>query len=776
MQVGRKVIPIWLAVAVFTTMAFLVVTASTLEEGLIAYYPFNGNANDESGNNHHGTVYGATLATARFGNPNSAYSFDGIDDYMEIPDHVDFNFGIGGFTVSLWIKTDATTTVGFGRDDILAKGDPTGSGYAISTRNNRAAFLVGYSGGCYGSSLLNDGEWHHIVGTRDDSNNILLYVDNVVECTGTNNENVDTDYKIFIGKHGTKNESYFDGLIDDVRIYNRAVAPHGVYYEDFDSEPFDFSEEPYFSVSNGRLFFHGDRSDGVAGVIWVGGSNPGGEYPLPENSNYFENFKVSVDTNWEGGTDNYPYGLAVCTQENMAGTTDNIHFAIDKKGSYLIGKRQNGERETIVDWKKSSLIATSGQNNNLSIKKVGPYFHFYINEIEVARRIIAGFHGGGVGVWGNHQVDASFDNFAVTKLSASHIETDSNDVFEDFNTGSGSFSECAYFSALNGRFVFRGDRSDYTHFHAWVGGFNPGGLDPQPHNSNYFENFTISVDTYWEGGAENYVYGLKACMQENSLETTDSVKFNITGDGWYRIAKYEDGVFGKLVDWTASGHINTGGQKNNLSMQKNGSQFHFYINDIKVQQLTISGFPGGAVGVEASQYVDVSFDNFSVTIPGTAPTADAGADQTINEGDAVTLSGSNSSDPDDGIYSYQWYQITGPPITLSESTVVQPIFTAPDIGPDGVSLTFQLTVTDHSRLHSSDICVVNVNWVGAKGDIDKNDFVDLADAIIGLQVLSGMNPTAVRSDYTSSNADVNGDGKVGLEEVVYVLQKVAGIR
>ena len=85
--------------------------------------------------------------------------------------------------------------------------------------------------------------------------------------------------------------------------------------EDFSSEPVNFSDDPFFSVSNGRLFFHGDRSDGVAGVIWVGGSNPGGENPLPENSNYFENFKVSVDTYWEGGADNYAYGLAICTQE-----------------------------------------------------------------------------------------------------------------------------------------------------------------------------------------------------------------------------------------------------------------------------------------------------------------------------------------------------------------------------------------------------------------------------------------------------------------------------
>ena len=179
MQVGRKVIPIWFAV-VFATMAFLGVAVSISEEGLIGYYPFNGNANDESGNNHHGTVYGATLATARFGNPNSAYSFDGIDDYVEIPDHTNFNFGIGGFTVSLWIKTDATTTVGFGRDDILAKGDPTISGYAISLRNNRAVFLVGPSGECYGSSVLNDGKWHHIVGTLD-SSSMKIYIDGTLD-------------------------------------------------------------------------------------------------------------------------------------------------------------------------------------------------------------------------------------------------------------------------------------------------------------------------------------------------------------------------------------------------------------------------------------------------------------------------------------------------------------------------------------------------------------------------------------------------------------------
>ena len=52
--------------------------------GLVGYWPFNGNANDESGNGNHGTVNGATLTTDRNGNANAAYSFDGISNFIEV--------------------------------------------------------------------------------------------------------------------------------------------------------------------------------------------------------------------------------------------------------------------------------------------------------------------------------------------------------------------------------------------------------------------------------------------------------------------------------------------------------------------------------------------------------------------------------------------------------------------------------------------------------------------------------------------------------------------
>jgi len=78
------------------------VAFADLKDGLVAYYPFNGNANDESVNGNHGTVYGATLTTDRFGNTNKAYSFDGVDDYID--SKFNFNGGSTNFTISYWAK------------------------------------------------------------------------------------------------------------------------------------------------------------------------------------------------------------------------------------------------------------------------------------------------------------------------------------------------------------------------------------------------------------------------------------------------------------------------------------------------------------------------------------------------------------------------------------------------------------------------------------------------------------------------------------------------
>lgn len=93
-----------------------------------------------------------------------------------------------------------------------------------------------------------------------------------------------------------------------------------------------------------------------------------------------------------------------------------------------------------------------------------------------------------------------------------------------------------------------------------------------------------------------------------------------------------------------------------------------------------------------------------------APTADAGSDQAVAEGETVTLDGSDSSDGDGTVDSYAWTQTGGPSVSLSVPSAVQPTFTAPSVGPSGATLTFQLRVTDDGGLQSTDTCVVNVSW------------------------------------------------------------------
>ncbi|NBV09794.1 MAG: hypothetical protein EBS09_11940, partial [Flavobacteriia bacterium] len=96
-----------LAVFILGTTAFSQIPTYVPANGLVGWWPFNGNANDESGNGNNGTVNGATLTQDRFGNGNQAYSFDGVDDYFDV--------GINqmdSFTVSLWIKNNSFSSTG----------------------------------------------------------------------------------------------------------------------------------------------------------------------------------------------------------------------------------------------------------------------------------------------------------------------------------------------------------------------------------------------------------------------------------------------------------------------------------------------------------------------------------------------------------------------------------------------------------------------------------------------------------------------------------------
>jgi len=215
-------------------------------EGLIAYWPFNGNANDESGNEINGTVIGPILTSDRHGNNNSAYSFDGQNDYIEAEAS---KLPSAERTISLWFYANTVEN----RPGLLGYGGISGkkgtSWLMGLNMNGRKSFhmschwLINRIDYYYTNSPVED--WYHCVITTD-SNGTRIYINGVEEVSNTtfvSNTYVDAR-ELGIGvvsspngivPYADGNTKYFYGSIDDIRIYNRALNESEIqvlYHED----------------------------------------------------------------------------------------------------------------------------------------------------------------------------------------------------------------------------------------------------------------------------------------------------------------------------------------------------------------------------------------------------------------------------------------------------------------------------------------------------------------------------------------------------------------
>jgi hypothetical protein len=215
-----------LSVALISAIMATYAWAQIIEDGLVSRWTFDDadiegkTVKDVQGNND-GSIEGAPeVVEGKVGN---ALNFDGAADHVVVPSDESMNFGAGDFSICAWAKTTATTGRWAERQDIVGKGDPSVSGYALSADSNKAFFWVGGAGEVPGTSDINDGEWHHLAGVRKGAD-VFLYVDGQLEAQGTNAENVDTAISCIIAKHPTKGESFFAGAIDEVLIYNRALG------------------------------------------------------------------------------------------------------------------------------------------------------------------------------------------------------------------------------------------------------------------------------------------------------------------------------------------------------------------------------------------------------------------------------------------------------------------------------------------------------------------------------------------------------------------------
>jgi hypothetical protein len=204
----------------------------------VLYYPFNNYAYDESGKGNHGTIFGALPSTDRFGNPDKAYWFDGIDDYINAFNSESLNPPIG-VTVCAWILLESypddntwVTIVDKTHSYILSIHGKTGDKGVepglVLTIWDRRWYGITRNTLPQDDFMLN--EWYHVAGTYDENTGEgVLYIDGVPQSVGPNYNGWPEDLlpsadNVYIGSQRDLNWQWFHGKIDSVSIFNRALT------------------------------------------------------------------------------------------------------------------------------------------------------------------------------------------------------------------------------------------------------------------------------------------------------------------------------------------------------------------------------------------------------------------------------------------------------------------------------------------------------------------------------------------------------------------------
>lgn len=212
-----------------------------LDKGLLAYYPFNGNANDESGNNNNPAINNATITADRFGNPNSAYHFNGIYQYMRIPNKPSINFR-NEITLSVWVRPTGFYYGICHASQLISKGGGNYNPGNYALRFDDALFSNGT--GCdgkvcdsihqnfrgtgtvlkpYGGEFIKKNKWYNVLYTND-GKTAKLYVNCELKYSVAFPETFTNDEDLFFGKSDDDIFPFWlNGDLDDIRIYSRAL-------------------------------------------------------------------------------------------------------------------------------------------------------------------------------------------------------------------------------------------------------------------------------------------------------------------------------------------------------------------------------------------------------------------------------------------------------------------------------------------------------------------------------------------------------------------------
>lgn len=213
------------SIVVLTTAALPLAHGQSPDEGLVLFLRFDegvgGTVADYSLYGNDGTVYEATWTSGYSG---YGLDFDGQDDYVVVADSPSLHIA-SDVSVEAWVNKRGTAN-----NNILIKYEPGCTPYFWLSVGDAARFQVRNSDGVLrnvdSSSGLADNGWHHVVGVRDVvTGTIAVYVDGYLHEEGSDpGGSIENGKVVKIGKYYGGSELPFDGGIDEVRLYNRALA------------------------------------------------------------------------------------------------------------------------------------------------------------------------------------------------------------------------------------------------------------------------------------------------------------------------------------------------------------------------------------------------------------------------------------------------------------------------------------------------------------------------------------------------------------------------
>jgi len=201
----------------------------------VANYPFRGDASDVSGNGNHGEVFGATLTENRDGEPDSAYGFDGQDDHIDVPhsDTLDLEDEI---SIAAWVYIHAFAT---NMQVVQKDGLTTPHVYAMPIISSSEPIHTGRKPRSFGLELTLDGQfknkffsntqletqrWYFLAATYN-GGQVDLYLNGNLDSSHITSGTIEVnDRPLGIGYFKNEYRDFMSGIIDELRIYNRALS------------------------------------------------------------------------------------------------------------------------------------------------------------------------------------------------------------------------------------------------------------------------------------------------------------------------------------------------------------------------------------------------------------------------------------------------------------------------------------------------------------------------------------------------------------------------